>query len=442
MRRRDLSKALIGLTAGAAAQPVKAAADTGSQPRYPRTAAEIAANVTPVDDSYAALPIADVRRYGFDSAASAERNTAAINSAVAALTRVSGKSAGTLQLPPGVFSVTAGTIDIPEYVVVRGAGMHSTILRSANDGKGSALFRLGGPRRGVLKHGCGLMDLAIILTSRNGKGVECNETCGAYIGRVYIECDEISTARAGEGVRIDGGDISSFFNVFSLVVTNHLHIGFRIMSTGSTEATQQIFEGCTALGDVRTDRGSIGLLVERGGSGSVWQGGNCESCGSGMQFANGCQSMSILGARFEGNIHDVSLDPAAGAQTFIGCLLETVTRILDSSKVNFHRFIGCINGSNRNALAYDPGQTIKRATAAGQCPLIIEGFPGDTANEEFIIRNSAGRTLFAISNEGRFSRVNGAAPVSVTGSRRDGTALQSLLAALDSYGLILDRSRP
>jgi hypothetical protein len=442
MLRRDLSRALVGLAAGAAALPRNASADSANGPRYPRTAAEIAGNVTPSDDSYAASPIVDVRRYGFDSAASAARNTAAINSAVAALTRVSGASAGTLQLPPGVFDITPGTVDIPRYVMVRGAGMHATVLRSANDGTGSAVFRLGGARSGALKHGCGLTDLAIILTNRNGKGVECNETCGAYLGRVYIECDEISKARAGVGVCVDGGNISSFFNVFSLVVTNHLHIGFRITSSGTTEPTQQIFEGCTAGGDVVTDRSSIGLLVEKGGSGSVWQGGNCEGCWSGMRFVDGCQSMSILGARFEGNTHDVNLDPAAGAQSFIGCFLETVTGILDDSKVNFHRFIGCVNGSNRNALAYDPGQTIKRASAAGQCPLILEGFPGDTVSEEFMVRNSAGRKLFGITNEGKFSHLNGGAPATVTGSRRDDTALQDLLRVLASYGLIVDRSTP
>jgi hypothetical protein len=440
MQRRELPKALVALTAGAL--PGNAPASGADEYHYARTAAEIAANITPVNDAYAALPIVDVRRYGFDASATAARNTAAINSAVAALPRVADVGAGTLQLPPGLFDIAAGTIDIPQYVVVRGAGMRATVLRSANNGKGGAVFRLGGPKSGALKHGCGLSDLAIRLTSRDGKAVECSETCGAHVARVYIECDDIAQDRSGEGVRIDGGDISSFFNVFSLVVTNHLHIGFRITSTGTTEATQQIFEGCTALGDVRTDRSSVGLLVEKGGSGSVWQGGNCESCGSGMRFMDGCQSMSILGARFEGNTHDVNLDPAAGAQTFIGCFLETVTRILDNSRVNFHRFIGCVNGSNLNALAYDPGQTIKRATAAGQCPLILEGFPGDSATDEFIIRNSAGRKLFAVTNEGRFSRLNGAAPATVTGSRRDDSALQSLLRLLESYGLIIDRSTP
>ena len=274
MRRRDLSKTLIACAAGVTALPRNASAGTANEPHYPRTAAEIAANVTPINDGYAALPIVDVRRYGFDSTASSAQNTAAINSAVAALTRVAGVRAGTLQLPPGVFNITSGTIDVPQYVVVRGAGMRSTVLKSANDGKGSAVFRLGGPRSGALKYGCGLSDLAIILTNRNGKGVECNETCGAHLGRVYIECDEISKARAGEGVCVDGGDISSFFNLFSLVVTNHLHIGFRITTTGTTEPTQQIFEGCTTTGDVNTDRSSIGLMVEKGGSGSVWHGGN------------------------------------------------------------------------------------------------------------------------------------------------------------------------
>jgi hypothetical protein len=126
----------------------------------------------------------------------------------------------------------------------------------------------------------------------------------------------------------------------------------------------------------------------------------------------------------------------------IGCFLETVTKIFDNSNIHYHRFIGCINGSNRNALEYNPGQTIKRATVPGQCPLIIEGFPGDTATEELIIRNSAGQRLFSITNQGKFSRINGAPAAVVSGSRGDNMAIQSLLSALNNYGLIVDNSSP
>ena len=438
MRRRDLSK-LMALSAGALMSE-RAPAQSKEEIAYPRTAAEAAARIIPSDYGFAPLPIVDVRRYGFDQAASAERNTAGIESAIAALTRVSGVTAGTIQLPPGLFAVDSRTIDVPQYVVLRGAGMRATVLQTGNDGRGNALFRLGGPSSAVLKYGCGLTDLAIILTHRNGRAVQCNETCGAHLARLYIECEERSAPRAGEGVRIDGGDVSAFFNVLDLVHTNHLHVGFRVTTTGKVEPTQQMFRGCIAAGDVRADKSSMGLWVETGGSGSVWHGGNLEGCGDGMCFTKGCQSMSIVGARFEANTRDVDLQANISAQSFIGCLVGVPDKIRDASRVSNHRFIGCLNGNNLGAPELDPGQTTKRATNPGQCPLIIEGFPGDTTADELLIRNSAGQELFSITNEGKFSRLNNAPPAVISGSRGANVALRNLLSVLASYGLIVDNS--
>jgi hypothetical protein len=438
MRRRDLSK-LMALSAGALMSQ-RTPAQSKEEIRYPRTAAEIAARITPSDYGFAPLPIVDVRRYGFDQAGSAERNTAGIESAIGALPRVSGVAAGTVQLPPGVFAVGSGTIDIPQFVALRGAGMHATVLQTGNDGRVNALFRLGGPSTGVLKHGCGLSDLAIILTHRNGKAVECNETCGAYLARLYIECEERTASRTGEGVRIDGGYVSSFFNILDLVHVNHLHVGFRVTTTGNSGPTQQVFRGCIATGDVATDKSSVGLWVETGGSGSVWHSGNLEICGDGMRFSKGCQSMSIVGARFEANTRDVDLEANISAQSFIGCLVGVPGKVRDSSRVSSHRFVACVNENNQGAPELDPGQTTKRATAPGQCPLIIEGYPGDTTAEELLIRNSAGQRLFSITNEGRFARINNAPPATISGSRGGNAALRGLLSVLASYGLIVDNS--
>jgi hypothetical protein len=159
-----------------------------------------------------------------------------------------------------------------------------------------------------------------------------------------------------------------------------------------------------------------------------------------MRFTKGCQSMSVIGGRFEGNTRDVDLEANVSAQTFVGCLLGVPGKIRDGSKVSEHRFIGCLTENNRAAPELVPGQTTKRATNAGQCPLIIEGFPGDTAVEELLIRDSAGQKLFSITNEGRFARINNASPVSITGSRGGSVALRNLLSALASYGLIVDNS--
>ena len=99
MRRRDMAK-LAAAGAGVLLSRNAAAQANGAAP-YPRTPAEVAARVTPTDYRYAALPVVDVRRYGFDPAAPASNNTAGIESAIAALPRVFGAPAGTIQLPPG-----------------------------------------------------------------------------------------------------------------------------------------------------------------------------------------------------------------------------------------------------------------------------------------------------------------------------------------------------
>jgi hypothetical protein len=438
MRRRDLSKVALG--AGALFSRA-ATAQSPDDMRNPRTAGEIGAQVTPNNYAFAALPIVDVRRYGFDQSASAQQNSDAIGTAIAALTRVSSTAgAGTIQLPPGVFAVDSRTIDLPQYVTLRGAGMRATVLQTANDGRGSALFRLGGPSTGVLKHGCGLSDLAIILSHGNGKAVECNETCGAYLARLYIECEERNSARTGEGVRIDGGNISSFFNIFDLVHVNHVHTGFRVTTSGKLEPTQQIFSGCVATSDVKVDKASVGLWVETGGSGSVWHGGNLESCADGMRFTKGCQSMSIIGARFEANIRDVSLESNVSAQSFIGCLVGVPEKIRDDSKTSGHRFIACVNEKNQGAPELDPGPTTKRATAAGQCPLTIEGFPADTTTEELLLRNGSGEKLFSITNQGKFAQISGAPAATVSGSTAGNVALRNLLQVLAGYGLIVDKT--
>jgi hypothetical protein len=65
-----------------------------------------------------------------------------------------------------------------------------------------------------------------------------------------------------------------------------------------------------------------------------------------------------------------------------------------------------VNVSNLPAGDQEPGQMIKRAVITGQCPLIIEGFPGDTTTETLIFRNSAGQKLMSMTNQGVFARIN------------------------------------
>jgi len=372
---------------------------------YPRTAAEIAASVTPSNYTYAPTPFIDARRYGFDTAASSATNVQGLKNAIAVATAAGG---GTVQLPYGAFTCGAASdvIDIPQYVVVRGAGMRATMLTTGNDGNTGPLFRLGAASTGVLKYGCGLTDLGIVMTNVGGTAVRLLETCGASLKNLYIE-GPINAVRFTTAVFIDGGNISSFFNLLENIICNHIHHGFDLMTSGSTGPTQTVFVDCTVLGDVATDTTSLGLTVRSGcGSGATWLGGNFESCQRGIQYQNNCQSMTVHGARFEGNTNDIEFQSTAGAQSIVGSLIDVDNLVLDNSSLNYHRFIACVNGSNRPAGDQEPGQMIKRAVVTGQAPLIIEGFPGDTTTETFILRNSTGQKLLSLTNQGVFARIN------------------------------------
>ena len=110
MNRREFSAALSGGGAVAALIPTAdSIAQTGPQAigqggsqqlpgatRHPRTAAEVAANVTPENESY---PPLDVRRYGAD-ASGAKTSDRALTNAIA----VCGASGGTVSMPAGLYA--------------------------------------------------------------------------------------------------------------------------------------------------------------------------------------------------------------------------------------------------------------------------------------------------------------------------------------------------
>src|ERR1044072_4319227 len=85
MDRRDISRVLLGSAAGAALLGERAAAQTCVAPCYPRTPAEIAANVTPLNyaiPSHAACGYAIVERYGTNAAPGTTDMTTAAQAAV------------------------------------------------------------------------------------------------------------------------------------------------------------------------------------------------------------------------------------------------------------------------------------------------------------------------------------------------------------------------
>jgi len=141
MNRREFAAALGGgastlaSVALAAAPPSAAGSSVPEALNHPRTAAEVAANVTPVDASY---PPLDLRRYGADGSGSSSSDRA-VADAIAAC----GASGGTIRVPGGhyVFSDQidlAGrrSIIIAGEAAATGGAQAATHLTYAGSGSG------------------------------------------------------------------------------------------------------------------------------------------------------------------------------------------------------------------------------------------------------------------------------------------------------------------
>ncbi|MFL6601392.1 MAG: hypothetical protein ACJ8R9_08675 [Steroidobacteraceae bacterium] len=82
MHRRDISKALLATAAGSGVLAERAHAQTLNAPSFARTAAEIAAGVTPTDLRYSPTGPCDIRRYGAQQSNTDSQNLAALNQAI------------------------------------------------------------------------------------------------------------------------------------------------------------------------------------------------------------------------------------------------------------------------------------------------------------------------------------------------------------------------
>lgn len=120
MLRRDVSVGLIAATA-ASAFPKEARARTCTIPCVPRTAAEVAADVTPVDYSY--LP-GNVLRYGTNAVPGTTDMSNAIQNAIRQAAQLGGASA---YIPAGTYSVPSQTLTLFSNVTLHGDGPSSII---------------------------------------------------------------------------------------------------------------------------------------------------------------------------------------------------------------------------------------------------------------------------------------------------------------------------
>lgn len=413
---------------------------------YPQTPAEMAAHVTPVNFAYPPDPRADARRYGFSTINSADQNTQALTNAISVVAGGNGE----ILLPAGHFNLTA-PINIPDGVIVIGAGLENTIL--ATTSSIIPLIQIGGIKSGVLKYGCGFRDCEITLSDSAGKAIQLMETVGAVVKNVYIQ-GPITASRSTKGLVIDGGDASAFFNIIENVECAHVHIGFDTLTSGAVEPTANTFIDISASGDVATDVTSIGFriqgVVAQTGNGTTVHAADMEACQYGYYLTAGCGPTSYFGARGEGNTDDVYIETNAASSSWFGgildidgghVLIQNGVPLASSNTSHGHQFIGVANGDGNPNDQFIAGSLFFNGFQAGDIPIIGVATPGAGAGTAILsLQNSAGNLLFEINAGGKFKRVANADPATVTGSKGGNAALGSLITTLANYGLVVDGS--
>jgi hypothetical protein len=385
MRRRDISKALFATVTGSAVVARQADAQTCTAPCYTRTAAEIAAGVTPTNYAYAPGPLIDVRRYGWSSTNTAAQNATALNTAISIsqTTVTSGNYGATIQLPPGAYALNP--VVVPAYTIIRGTGQRSTILQWTSGGA-NTLFTLGGTS-GTVTNSPGVSDFSVQLTGTQGTIVLLQGTVHAEVSRLYLEGETISSGRSTAGVVIDGSNASAFFNCVSDVECNHIHSGFVETTTGSQQPTQNYFVNCNGSGDalaegLPTDTTSVGITRGNGsapagtGQGTVYIGCDFENYGTGAHFTSVCGPGIFSGIRFEFNTVDILLDNNSAPQIWLGSIITTIT---NNTGVLLNQYIGCFNGSNLPILN-DLTPTQFNANSLTDVPITIECFTEQTSD--------------------------------------------------------------
>jgi hypothetical protein len=160
-----------------------------------------------------------------------------------------------------------------------------------------------------LNTGCGGARFKVELVEKTSKAINLRATEKANLEFITLEglYQPFDNTRTNIGIHIDGADASSFFNMFNTVKCNHMHVSYRIQTTGSVHATTQYFLNCTAFGDQATDDSSFGYRIGDGGThnqegqGTVISGGNVELCNTAFLVGNRAGSVTVDGVRIEIN---------------------------------------------------------------------------------------------------------------------------------------------
>lgn len=215
---------------------------------YPRSAAEIAAGVTPINIW---LPYGWITRYGTNTTPGTTDMASALSAAAAQGAQTGSSGAASVFLPKGNFLI-ASEVVLPDATVIRGSGMQNSILRmSTAISAGSALLRLSTFNRGVT-----FEDFQILIPAANvgkaNRGIRMAETRGARISRIAIygigtvSDDTIAILFDGSGTFTGEGTLIS-----DCLFSNHLR-GVDLQGTCTdVQITNSTFFGTSGHGSSR-----------------------------------------------------------------------------------------------------------------------------------------------------------------------------------------------
>ncbi len=333
-------------------------------------------------------------------------NAMAVTAQSRAIDAAAADGLGQVFLPRG--ALTLGDLSIPAGVILRGQGQRGTAVTYS----GSGTFALLGGTAGAVYYGCGISDLAIVLTTNTAEAVRMKGTVGAEVARLYIE-GYINAGRTNNGVVVDGGNASSFFNKIDSVICNHVQNSYQMVTTGSQPCTDSYFSNCTAGGDASGGAGvgaaSVGFFVAvNQGQGTVFNGGNIEDLGTGI-LMDGSGRVTFVGTRFESgsNTVDIQLNVNTRPCSFIGLMGIQASKVIDNSGTGFsgNTFLGCIDetagGCYPNRLS---GSTTAAAQKSTDIALRSFGYPAST-EDLYQALNGSGVEQVSIGYQGNITTV-------------------------------------
>lgn len=242
-------------------------------------------------------------------------DTSAIQATINSLTT------GLVELPQ-TKCLTTATLTVPANVGIVGQGGSSGIDFSPV--AASTAIRMGPATAAALVYGMSLRDLTITMETANSTGVTIVGGAKGIYSNVRV---------AGNGTnmgltcwKIDGSNISAFFNLFENTFAEHCHVGYWFTTTGSTQPTQQTFVGSSATGDVVNGdaTGTAFLFDLESAEDSTFVGGDIEGWATGISMPVEERNTKWYGTRFESNTADVNIaSSSSSGNVFVGSILRS-----------------------------------------------------------------------------------------------------------------------